>query len=123
MKRMIICTLISFLLAVSVAFTDEKPKLTYCEQADAAAREEKRRSILINPDGTFRILVKKGECAPSGMCVLYESYGPCGMIRQLVDVNNDGMCDKVLEWKAIVDPEYGVFFNLFKISHKCPFTA
>jgi hypothetical protein len=123
MKRMIICTLISFLLAVSVAFTDEKPQMSYCEQANAAAQEEERRSILVNPDGTFRLLAKKGECTDAGMCVMHEFYGPCGMIKQFIDSNNDGVCDKVLEWKAFVDPKYGVFFQLYKVSSKCPLTV
>jgi hypothetical protein len=123
MKRVVICTLLSFLLAVSVAFTNEKPKMTYCETADQAAKEKERKALLINPDGTFRKLADVGQCTETGVCVLWESYGPCGMIKQFVDLNNDGTCDQVLEWNSIVDPKFGVFWNLRRVSRKCPLTA
>ena len=107
MKKIVFYVLFFLFFAFSIGQSAEN---TYCTTADEAAKEEERRSILLNPNGSFRILINKGQCSDSGLCVLYESFGPCGTIKQQVDRNNDGKCDQVLEWESIVDPEYGVFF-------------
>lgn len=121
MKRIIFFTLFSFLLAVSVGlFEGQSAEFTYCTAANEAAKKEERRSILINPNGSFRMLMQEGDCNSIGMCILYEFFGPCGTIKQQIDRNNDGKCDQVLEWQAIVDPQYGVFWILNKIHKKCP---
>jgi len=122
MKRILVCTLLSFLLAISAYIYTTQAGMSYCTEANKAALEKDRRLMRVDKDGKHLIMKNIGECYPNGSCVIQESYGPCGMIRQFLDHDNDGVCDIVVEWKSIVDPEYGVFFGRYKTS-RCPITV
>ena len=119
MKRLIITLLLSLLL--TIPFTSaSNAKMTYCQIADEAARDTERRSITVNKDGSYKMLLDKGTCK-DGTCIIEEMYRDCGFIKQLIDANGDGKCDYVIEWQSIVDPTYGVFFTIYNVSKKCPF--
>lgn len=113
--------LLTILLMLSLYVPFVEGGMSYCQQADEAARMTDRRMAYPNPNGDgYQIMLDVGECdAQSDSCVMKESYGPCGGIKQLIDSWNDGTCDYMIEWKSIVDPQYGVFFGIHKIS-KCP---
>ena len=119
MKKIIIGTILSILLAISTAFADNQPKMTYCDEANEVAQQTGRRSINTNKDGSYIKLLDRGQCSEEhNVCVINELYGPCGGITQIIDINRDGNYDYILEWQSIVDPTYGVFFTLRGIKHK-----
>ena len=119
MKKIIIGTILSILLAISISFAGNHPKMTYCDEANKVAQQTGRRTINTNKDGSYIKLLDKGQCnEKKNVCVLYELYGPCGGVSQLIDLDKDGNCDYIVEWQSIVDPTYGVFFTLRGIKHK-----
>jgi len=113
--------LLVILLMVSLYVPPVSGGMSYCDKANEAARMEDRRMAYPTEDGKqFQIMLNNGECElATETCVLRESYGPCGGITQFMDFHNDGTCDYVIHWKAIVDPKYGVFFGIERLG-KCP---
>ena len=86
--------------------------MTYCDQANEIAKGKDRRTITVKQDGSYKMLLNRGECTSEGLCVVAEMYGACGFITQFVDFNSDGKPDFIIEWQSIVDPTYGVFFTV-----------
>ena len=110
-----VCIVAAIFLFVSLLFflSELKADMSYCQTANDAAKEQNRRTLLTDKDGNHELLLNKGECK-DGICVIAESYFPCGGIEQHVDYDGDGTCDDVLFWTSIVDPKYGVYWGLWK---------
>lgn len=117
MKQRIIFTILLSILLATPVFSQG---ITYCKQADEVSRGKERRSITVNKDGSYKMLLDKGECKDN-TCVIDEIYSHCGFIKQLIDANGDGNCDYVIKWQSIVDPTYGVFFTIHSVDKNCPF--
>ena len=113
--------LLAIILTLCICIPDAAGGMSYCTQADEVAKSTDRRMIYPTEDGKdFQKLLDNKECDEStNTCVLRESYGACGSITQFMDGKGNGMCDYVIEWKSIVDPQYGVFFHMYKVG-KCP---
>jgi len=84
----------------------------YFKLADAG----ERRSYRVYNDGTHITLLDPGECDESG-CVMYEKYieqwNGIKWVHQFVDNNHDDVCDVIIIWKPLEDPEYGIYYGTY----------
>ena len=76
-----------------------------------------RRTNTYTSDGEWITLPDVGECNPAG-CVLKESiiktWDGHDIIHQEIDTDGDLICDAIMVFMPIVDPQFGVFYSLYQ---------
>ena len=59
-----------------------------------------------NPVVKHYTLLDPGECDHTG-CVIHEYTAQDGLLYQWYDHTNDGVCNRIIVWKKLIDPTWG----------------